>query len=69
MTNKPKIDPLVIISAFEQVDQMMANFAPIVGTYWKALCDAGVPYSLAEDLLRDWHLEFWEKNISGPSGD
>lgn len=61
----PKLDPSSVVGAFDQVDQEMKNLGPIVGTYWKALIDAGIPYELACELLHVWHSAFWERHFGG----
>lgn len=47
-------------SGLEQLESLVSNLAPTIASYYKSLITEGVPHSLAEDLVRDWHTAWWE---------
>jgi hypothetical protein len=62
---KPKLaeidfESLRLIAESDQYANEIRNVAMIVANYYKALVDEGVPEDLAGEIVRDWHLEFWD---------
>jgi len=63
-----KLGPIEAQQQMEQYDAMMANIAPIVGTYYTKLLDSGVPADLAYQLVMDWHSLWW-RSVMRLKGD
>lgn len=48
-----------LTAQLDQMGAMMANFAPVVAQYHKALIDHGVPEDLAGDLVMEWQAIYF----------
>lgn len=57
-----------IIATLEQFETLVANFGPIVASYYLSLIKNGVPSKLAYQLTLDWHKLFWEKQLNPENG-
>jgi len=54
-----KLGPIEVQQQLSQYDAMIANIAPIVGTYYTRLIENDIPDDLAYQLVLDWHSIWW----------
>lgn len=59
-----KSNPTNIVSILEQFEAHVVNLAPILGGYYKNMVKNGIPPTLAEQLVMDWHHIFWTCQFS-----
>lgn len=58
--NKPLID---MVAAAEQFETAIETIAIVLASYHKKLINEGMPPHLADELVRDFHQEWWEHQL------
>lgn len=62
MTEPADDDKLLVLTGGDELEQDLAEVAGAAAFYRKALLKAGIPATLANDLVRAWHAAFWSTN-------
>ncbi|MGI8425591.1 MAG: hypothetical protein ACR2M4_03140 [Actinomycetota bacterium] len=48
----------------DQTGELVKDFSAVVVRHYRTLSDAGLPASLVETLVIDWHREFWHSTFN-----
>jgi len=58
--NNEEAESLAMKAGCDQVGELVKDFSVVVIKHYRTLLDAGLPASVVETLVIDWHREFWK---------